>query len=1421
MRVNQSINKVVRWIAAAALLIAYSTQREARAVLVDLEGFSINADFEDPDADPGNDGAEQTVARNLGPGWALSLLGGHSSDFGVQDPADGYYGAHPLVVPLQGRQIGYINLEPFSAAEIVSTSVGTITAGQTYTLNVAVGARNNLTWSDQRYAIGLRVGNTDLGTFAIQTMDPGLSANNTFDLTYTLNVNAEAAGFVGSDAKIVIRGINLGTTGTGTVPAFTQVNFDNVRLDGTFGAPNWPVLTINRSNGNVTLNKTGTTNMNIRGYSITSTAGALNSANWRSIANFYDNTAPPPDAGTVDNNDSWTITSASGSFTNLAESELETGGDGGVLANSTINLGNNLWIKTPYQDIAATAALTDGSVLPVRIVYTGSAITLGDLTGDANINGLDWTAFKSAQGTNFTGLTTAQAYLAGDLDNDKDRDLGDFLLFRTAYDAVNGAGSFADLLSVPEPTAVAMLICGGFVGGLTIRRRAKHQREVTTKMQRLPNAAFTLIAVLGCVACAGSARAQAVLSHWTFDTASLTTSGGNITGVGDQMNNHNAIVGAAMGSGGGCPCNSNVIPTSNSITGRFGEGLTLTGLNTVAGGGGQFLTYPNLNELTTVNSGPGAPSYTVSYWINTTTTNSQQFTILGDWGNAATNPGRFTYGFGINNNAGTMQMRGQSRFNITGAGNGTDIFARAANAAALNNGSWHMMTWTFNTSSGQLLSYLDATLVDTFNSAAANFNMIRSSSTVGTWGLKGDTGNFLNGTVSLDEAWIFNGVLTQAQITDLYNNNVPPAPPVVLRIDPATGQAQMRNNSGAAISLNAYRILSNNSSLNPSGWTPISSQSLPGFPAGDGSGNGWETPPGAAHPADYNGNGVVDAGDYVRWRKQNINGAQGYTDWRAAFGATGTLPGSPKEIVEWYLQGDSSFADAGTINLGQLFNVGGSQDVVFQYSASTGIVSGTVEYGSIPGSGSMAAQVPEPASASLLLMATCVGSMLGSRRRRSVALAVPTASQMKAGITHLLLPLVAIAAVISFSTSVLAAHTLDRVYHFGDDSGEDAANAINDPDGAGALGGDVGTGPSNVSPSNTLDSLGPSGAFIDLSVNGANGKPKYIDVGVVSASLAQVRPGASPGNRGVIFDGVDDFLSGLRFNNPSTTPGSLQGTPAGPNNYNGIITRGFQLWVYPKSGAANQWIVRDTQQHGVGINNQGEWQLSYNNTTIDSNVAVSLNQWSHVMNAMPSSLPNREVMYVNGVAVAARQSNYTQGTAFSLTVGADTGDTVPTNGDSDRFNGVADELEMFVWGSTYDANTNTVTNLGQFSFAADNAYAATHLTGVAGDVNQSGTFTQADVNDFVTNWLFQKTVNGVQVGDMTTILKGDLNFDGITDLNDMVILRTVIAGAGSGSSFDLTALNNLSVPEPATWSIGAASLAGLLSALRRRSRNRR
>jgi len=42
-------------------------------------------------------------------------------------------------------------------------------------------------------------------------------------------------------------------------------------------------------------------------------------------------------------------------------------------------------------------------------------------------------------------------------------------------------------------------------------------------------------------------------------------------------------------------------------------------------------------------------------------------------------------------------------------------------------------------------------------------------------------------------------------------------------------------------------------------------------------------------PGDYNGDGTVDAADYVVWRKGTLNGQEGYNDWRANFGRSATV----------------------------------------------------------------------------------------------------------------------------------------------------------------------------------------------------------------------------------------------------------------------------------------------------------------------------------------------------------------------------------------------------------------------------------------------------------------------------------------------------------------------------------------------------
>jgi len=107
-----------------------------------------------------------------------------------------------------------------------------------------------------------------------------------------------------------------------------------------------------------------------------------------------------------------------------------------------------------------------------------------------------------------------------------------------------------------------------------------------------------------------------------------------------------------------------------------------------------------------------------------------------------------------------------------------------------------------------------------------------------------------------------------------------------LEVNTVTGQVQFKNQTGAAVQVDYYEIKSAGGSLKPVTWTSLQDQNLAGFPAGNGSGNGWE-----------------EAGGI----------------------AVGVLS-------ESYLTGSSSVGAAATVNLGAAFNTAGAQDLVFRYA---------------------------------------------------------------------------------------------------------------------------------------------------------------------------------------------------------------------------------------------------------------------------------------------------------------------------------------------------------------------------------------------------------------------------------------------------------------------------------------------------------
>jgi PEP-CTERM motif-containing protein len=169
-------------------------------------------------------------------------------------------------------------------------------------------------------------------------------------------------------------------------------------------------------------------------------------------------------------------------------------------------------------------------------------------------------------------------------------------------------------------------------------------------------------------------------------------------------------------------------------------------------------------------------------------------------------------------------------------------------------------------------SQLEWTQVSMFHEVAAGAPEIGQPIGVGFW--QGDDG-------AVDDVTLEAGIYPDDFL-------------VILEVDTTTGQATMKNLTGEAVALDYYEIVSAGNSLSDSGWLSLQDQNLAGFPAGDGSGNGWEQ-------------------------------------------AGGSDPGV---LAESYLMGNSNLADQAEISLGAAFDTGaGSQDLVFRY----GVVAGSAD----------------------------------------------------------------------------------------------------------------------------------------------------------------------------------------------------------------------------------------------------------------------------------------------------------------------------------------------------------------------------------------------------------------------------------------------------------------------------------------------
>ena len=96
------------------------------------------------------------------------------------------------------------------------------------------------------------------------------------------------------------------------------------------------------------------------------------------------------------------------------------------------------------------------------------------------VDAADWALVRGNLISDVSSLTSFEAYLEGDLNDDGFVNTSDFRLFKGLYEADNGLGSFAALAAVPEPSTV-LLLMAGVLAAPHVRRRSG-RRPILTVM---------------------------------------------------------------------------------------------------------------------------------------------------------------------------------------------------------------------------------------------------------------------------------------------------------------------------------------------------------------------------------------------------------------------------------------------------------------------------------------------------------------------------------------------------------------------------------------------------------------------------------------------------------------------------------------------------------------------------------------------------------------------------------------------------------------------------------------------------------------------------------------------------------------------------------------------------------------------------
>lgn len=247
------------------------------------------------------------------------------------------------------------------------------------------------------------------------------------------------------------------------------------------------------------------------------------------------------------------------------------------------------------------------------------------------------------------------------------------------------------------------------------------------------------------------------------------------------------------------------------------------------------------------------------------------------------------------------------------------------------------------------------------------------------------------------------------------------------------------------------------------------------------------------------------------------------------------------------------------------------------------------------------------------------------------------------------------------------------------------------------------------------------------------------------------------------FD-ISIFFGAFQADITTGSPNQLRGTPS---------TDGTSMVApFAKPGTTGLFTAGD---HEITLN-RGSIKVDSNISS--ANQDIELSDSNTISGASTSSTKGQVILTQTASDLIANTTTYSLAVVTPIGVEFEDGDSTAT-------------FTITGTGSIRAAVTDLIVNFIPWN-------------GVAGDLTQDGQVNSEDITAFVNNWRSTNNTPG-----RLAIQKGDLNFDGLTDLHDAFLLRSALQGNNLSLNIGDLLAGSTTIPEPSAWmllTLGCAAM---------------